>query len=180
MSCFKKYHTLTQAAKFNQLLKTKPFSKNALFRLHRLPNELIHPRIGYTIPKRFLKHASKRNLIKRIVKEFFRTQILTKILHELKEDQKNLTVFYDYLLVLKDFPSQHVHQTEKNKQNLEVKSHLQVNQLEKITKKQNHQTEIKQKPPKKNKKIINKNTLNPTDIPAFKKILWQNLFDLFN
>ncbi|MCL2643986.1 MAG: ribonuclease P protein component [Betaproteobacteria bacterium] len=66
-----------------RLLKTDEFSSVFAFRrslrgrfytLYYRPNELGTARMGVTVAKKLVKHASGRNLIKRIAREVFRRQ----------------------------------------------------------------------------------------------------------
>ena len=67
---------LTKAAlspDFSNTLKRSDFNfRNATISIKGKCNNLEHPRLGYSIPKRGTKLACRRNKLKRIVKEVFR------------------------------------------------------------------------------------------------------------
>ena len=58
---------------FSKTLKRSDFNyRSATISIKGKCNNLEHPRLGYSIPKRGTKLASRRNRLKRIVKESFR------------------------------------------------------------------------------------------------------------
>tara|TARA_A100001011_G_scaffold272831_1_gene282100 strand:- start:1435 stop:1770 length:336 start_codon:yes stop_codon:yes gene_type:complete len=67
---------LTKAAlspDFSNTLSRSDFNfRNATISIKGKCNNLEHPRLGYSIPKRGTKLACRRNRLKRIVKEAFR------------------------------------------------------------------------------------------------------------
>ena len=71
---------LTKAAlspNFSNTLKRSDFSyRSATISIKGKRNNLEHPRLGCSIPKRGTRLASRRNRLKRIVKESFRLKAL--------------------------------------------------------------------------------------------------------
>ena len=69
---------LTKAAlspNFSNTLKRSDFSyRSATISVKGKRNNLEYPRLGYSIPKRGTRLASRRNRLKRIVKESFRSK----------------------------------------------------------------------------------------------------------
>lgn len=106
--------------KREHILKTKDFMvvfkkgssiKNGPFTIYYIRNGLGHSRLGISISARFIKQASKRNRIKRLIREMYRknrknmkigTDIVLSIKRELP--QNNTTLYINSLLLklLKD------------------------------------------------------------------------------
>ena len=87
---FSSLNKLNQADVYKNLLSTRPIAKTEFINIHNLPNNLGYPRLGIIISKKLCKKANKRNKLKRIIREIFRThkQILlsTDILFRLKNN----------------------------------------------------------------------------------------------
>ncbi len=63
---------LLTPAQFNQVFSDPVKASSAEITLLAVPNQLDHPRVGLTVPKKQVKLAAGRNRVKRIVRDSFR------------------------------------------------------------------------------------------------------------
>lgn len=68
-------HRLRRSTDFTSLLNTGSRHSDASFSLFYRPNERRFPRLGLAVSKRVARHATARNVIKRQLREAFRTLI---------------------------------------------------------------------------------------------------------
>jgi large subunit ribosomal protein L34 len=62
------------AAEVAAVLKRGRLTRAARLCLYRLPNSLAHPRLALVVPKRLAPRATRRNRIRRLIREAFRLQ----------------------------------------------------------------------------------------------------------
>lgn len=65
---------LLNKAAFDAVFRAGQSAGSNFFRALVTPADGTHARLGITVPKRVLKHAHDRNLIKRLLREHFRLQ----------------------------------------------------------------------------------------------------------
>lgn len=68
-------HRLRRSTDFPSLLNTGSRHSDASFSLFYRPNERRFPRLGLAVSKRVVRHATARNVIKRQLREAFRSLI---------------------------------------------------------------------------------------------------------
>jgi len=80
---FDRRRRISESAVFQAALSTRPRSKGSLFDVHcvdpvldeRTPDAAPPCRLGLVVPKRICRSAARRNWIKRLVRESFRTEM---------------------------------------------------------------------------------------------------------
>lgn len=71
---FTRRHRLSRKADFDAALRRPAVRRRAQgCRLYARPNAVQVPRLGFIVAKRHVKHAVRRNRVKRIIRESFRT-----------------------------------------------------------------------------------------------------------
>ncbi len=71
---FPKRHRLNRAAEFQRVLHSARFRRNrGPLRILAVANTMPTARLGLIVGKRALRHAYRRNAVKRVVREVFRT-----------------------------------------------------------------------------------------------------------
>ncbi|OWK27470.1 MAG: ribonuclease P protein component [Parcubacteria group bacterium GW2011_GWA2_38_13b] len=75
---FSRKYRITNSADFDYLFQKGYLRSNSLFYLKFLPNKLSYSRFGFVVGVKLFKEAVKRNRVKRLMREFVRSN-LTKI-----------------------------------------------------------------------------------------------------
>lgn len=76
-ACFRPEHRLHRAEEFSAVFSYRKVVRSSLFDLHWRPREAgeqVPARLGLVVPKRLVRRAVLRNLIKRLAREVFRHQ----------------------------------------------------------------------------------------------------------
>ncbi|MDR0703147.1 MAG: ribonuclease P protein component [Azoarcus sp.] len=73
-SGFRRAHRLHKTDEFSSVFAFKRVLRGRFYVLHYRPNGLESARLGLAVAKKLVKHASGRNLLKRIAREIFRLQ----------------------------------------------------------------------------------------------------------
>lgn len=119
---FTQAHRLRKADEFSSVFVFRKVRVGKFFKLHYKPNELSNSRLGFMVSKKIHKRASQRNYIKRIIREFFRTNQSDWIpLDLIVRAQKHFTS-EDYSLVIAELKqlcvkfklNQHVQKTSNS------------------------------------------------------------------
>lgn len=70
---FPKRERLTRKSEFELLLSEGKITRDRILRLHYSPSNQTYSSLGIAVPKRRIKKACERNLIKRRIREIYRT-----------------------------------------------------------------------------------------------------------
>lgn len=73
MNSFTKAHRLQKADDYSSVFVFRKVRNGTYFKIHYKPNELQHSRLGFIVSKKNHKRANRRNYMKRIIREYFRT-----------------------------------------------------------------------------------------------------------
>lgn len=73
MQNFSKTHRLIKADDFSSVFIFRKVKSGVYFKIHFKPNNLAHSRLGVVVSKRVHKRANRRNYMKRVIRELFRT-----------------------------------------------------------------------------------------------------------
>jgi len=91
MSKLQCHYRIAQKQGFSLVMKSSR-SSTEHFTIFSKTNDLSHPRLGVSIPKRVVKLASGRNMVKRLVRECFRQLVIVQgkdiVVHCRKEFSK--------------------------------------------------------------------------------------------
>lgn len=74
MYLFTQEHRLKKADEFSSVFIFRKVRYGKYFKIHFKPNELGHSRLGFIVSKKIHKRANKRNYMKRVIREMFRTE----------------------------------------------------------------------------------------------------------
>lgn len=74
---FTRQQRLLKTDEFSSVFSLRRIQTNAFFQVWIKPNETGAARLGLVVPKKIIRHAVGRNLIKRTVRELFRHQAST-------------------------------------------------------------------------------------------------------
>lgn len=73
MNSFTKAHRLQKADEYSSVFVFRKVRHGTYFKIHYKPSELQHSRLGFIVSKKNHKRANRRNYMKRIIREYFRT-----------------------------------------------------------------------------------------------------------
>jgi ribonuclease P protein component len=77
MNNLHRHYRIAQKQGFSLIMKSSR-SSTEHFVIYSRPNDLHHPRLGVSVPKRIIKLSSDRNMVKRLVRECFRQFKITQ------------------------------------------------------------------------------------------------------
>lgn len=73
MQNFSKTYRLIKADDFSSVFIFRKVKSGVYFKIHFKPNSLDYSRLGVVVSKRVHKRANRRNYMKRVIRELFRT-----------------------------------------------------------------------------------------------------------